>query len=168
MSIIFYSNRYILCLILCILVMFSSFSQESTKDKEKQKYIVGPNVGKKAFIPEEYAKELDTNIKEYTLPWIVSDRDLDGNPDFATLIYPGSYLKKMEVMDLDYDGIIDDFIFFDKQGEVSYQIIDHNRDGKADLWIQVKKGKFVQRFQRDKNGDGLVDIDRVFDATVLF
>ncbi len=162
MKVTFFSNIAIL-LIVCT---FPLFSQSNTK-KDAPKYIKGPNVGSQAFVPKEYAGEYNKNIAEYSLPWIVADRNLDGKSDFATLVYPGSYVKKMEVLDLDYDGIIDDYTFYDEEGKVSFQIIDHNKDGNADLWIQVKQGKFVQRFQRDKNGDGVVDIDRVFDSTVL-
>lgn len=144
---------------------------ESTEDAEKKskyKYIVGPNVGKKAYVPKKYRVKLELSLKKYKLPWIVVDRNGDGLPDTATLVNKRNFKQEIEVMDGDYDDTADDFSFYNDDGQIVFQIIDHNKDGNPDLWINIKDGRYVQRFQRDKDGDGLVDIDRVFDASVFY
>ncbi len=138
---------------------------EQTPDSDSS--ISGPQVGSAAYIPREFRKKFKWSMKEYQLPWIILDRNRDGIPDAATFVYEDSYRSLYEVLDIDFDGNADDFAFFDDQGQLAYQVIDSDKNGEIDLWVQVKEGRFVQRFQQDKDGDGLVDVDRIYDKTLI-
>ena len=66
------------------------------------------------------------------------------------------------MLDTNFDGEADDFTFFDLLGEPVFREIDSNFDKKTDLWISILQGQYVKRFQRDKDYDGYIDIDRTF------
>lgn len=102
------------------------------------------------------------NMSSYKLPWIVMDSNRDGTSDVATKVSSNGYKKSVEVLDSNFDGIADDFAFFDEHGQMIFQEIDSNHDRKIDLWVTIEDGKYMKRFQRDKNFDGYIDIDRTF------
>ncbi len=119
---------------------------------------------KQAELPDvEYVdQEKKWEMKGYDLPWVVVDSNGDGKNDVATRVRPNGYKKMLEVLDSNFDGLADDFAYFDETGSMLFQEIDSNYDKKIDLWISIKDGKYMKRFQRDKDFDGYVDIDRVF------
>lgn len=102
------------------------------------------------------------DMKSYNLPWIVVDINRDGKNDIATKVRPNGHKKILEVLDSNFDGVADDFAYFDEAENMLFQEIDSNYDKKIDLWITIQNGKYMKRFQRDKDFDGYIDIDRVF------
>ncbi len=138
---------------LCMKIEASDTRIYTTQDKKN------PELPDLAYI--EQKKKWD--MESYDLPWLVVDTNGDGKNDVVTKVRSNSgYKKVLEVLDSNFDGIADDFAYFDESGHILFQEIDSNYDKKIDLWVTIEDGKYMKRFQRDKDFDGYVDIDRVF------
>lgn len=86
-------------------------------------------------------------------------KDLDINWDGRIDVYRW-YDKKERVVreefDLDFDGKIDVTNFYDESGKLVRKESDLDFDGRTDLWKYYEKGKLVRK-ERDTSGDGKVD-----------
>ncbi len=114
------------------------------------------------IVPDAYQDSLEFDMQQYRLPWVVSDQNRDSLTDAATLINSDRFVKKKEVLDLNYDGQGDDFAFYSQKGHLVYQMIDSNYDQKIDLWITILEGKYIKQYERDLDHDGLVDVRRIY------
>jgi hypothetical protein len=65
--------------------------------------------------------------------------------------------------DLNADGRVDIVYFFDADGQVSKETLDLDYDGKVDDTLYFEKGKKV-RSEKDLDGDGRVDTWSYYDA----
>jgi hypothetical protein len=92
----------------------------------------------------------------YDEPWITSDRDGDGRIDYALLLND-ELQKRREVMDFNYDGMMDDFYFYANDVLIREEL-DTNYDGAIDLWVFLHRGVYVERYERDTDYDGMPDI----------
>ena len=110
---------------------------------------------------EENQDGLAFPVKDYGPAWMKSDRNEDGNTDYAVQLDQNGNLKK-EVMDFNYDGYMDDFYFF-KDGKLVRQEVDSNYDHKIDIWVYVTDNVYIERYERDTDFDG--EIDEVEDFT---
>ena len=64
---------------------------------------------------------------------------------------------KKVTMDTNYDGKADRVELYDKDGEISRLESDTNEDGIIDEWIVFDKGDPVKK-EKDTNGDGKPDV----------
>ncbi len=83
------------------------------------------------------------------------DRNKDGVIDQAMLL-DDKGAKIFEELDFNYDGKMDDFCFY-SGGVLVREEIDTNYDGSVDMWVYLRKGIYVERYERDTNFDGVVD-----------
>ncbi len=90
------------------------------------------------------------------------DRNGDGKVDYR-VVYDQSGAVLREEMDFNFDGKMDTFYYY-KSGVLQRVEIDSNNTGRIDIWVYLLDGKYVQRYERDTNGDGKPDLIRVFDG----
>lgn len=102
-----------------------------------------------------------TSLDVYETGWLTSDRDDDGRVDYAVQIDERGY-KTREAMDFNFDGLMDDFYFYDND-VLQRQEIDSNYDRIVDIWIFMWRGVYVRRWERDTDFDGTVDLIRDYD-----
>ncbi len=69
--------------------------------------------------------------------------------------------KIMEMIDFNHDGLMDDFYYF-TDGIITLRKIDSNFDKKIDVWVYIKEGKYIEKYERDLDYDGNVDQVKVF------
>jgi hypothetical protein len=84
------------------------------------------------------------------------DRNNDGRTDHVMLLDERGG-KVYEELDFNFDGEMDDFCFY-TAGTLVREEIDSNFDGQIDIWVYLKKGIYVERYERDTNFDGKIDI----------
>ena len=90
--------------------------------------------------------------------WLTADRDNDGRVDYAVRVDERGY-KLREAMDYNLDGRMDDFYFYSND-VLQRQEIDSNFDRAIDIWIYMWRGVYVQKWERDTDYDGVVDLIR--------
>jgi len=102
----------------------------------------------------------------------------DGKPDITHVMEGGKEVCR--IVDLNLDGAIDAFIYYDAQGQERRRESDFDRDGRADeiaiyeagaiklklretnfdnkidTWDHYEAGRLVRR-ERDSDGDGIID-----------
>ena len=83
-----------------------------------------------------------------------TDINGDGKPDIVHVMEGGRELCR--VLDLNADGAIDAFVYFDAAGLERRRESDFDRDGRADEIAIYKDGKLVQK-QRETNFDDKID-----------
>lgn len=86
---------------------------------------------------------------------IFTDRNDDGEADYIILIDEAG-LTIYEEMDFNFDGKMDDFLYY-VDGLLVREEIDSNYDDKIDLWLHILDGKFLERIEKDADFDGVVD-----------
>lgn len=106
--------------------------------------------------PRETQPDQYFDAAMYEEPWITSDRDGDGRVDYALLLND-ELQKRREVMDFNFDGMMDDFYFYANDVLIREEL-DTNYDGAIDLWVFLHRGVYVERYERDTDYDGLPDI----------
>jgi hypothetical protein len=106
------------------------------------------------------------------------DANGDGKPDVWE-VWSGSHLE-CRAVDLNFDGRVDSYIYYDSNGQVRRRERDYDRDGKIeeisiyqggaltetdrsttladrlDTWSYYQGGK-ITKAERDSDGDGIVD-----------
>jgi hypothetical protein len=69
--------------------------------------------------------------------------------------------KVREELDFNRDGRMDDFLYY-QDGVLAREEIDSHFDGRIDLRIYLYRGIYVQRYERDTDGDGVPDVVKDF------
>jgi len=103
-----------------------------------------PLAGWQSFEPAAYGDE-----------WMVLDRNDDGVIDYAVRLDDRNE-KVREAMDFNYDGSMDDFYFY-RNGVLERQEVDTNYDGRIDVWIHLRRGVYIEKWERDRDYDGVID-----------
>jgi hypothetical protein len=85
----------------------------------------------------------------------VMDLNFDGRTDLLRFYADDGVAVKVEQHDYDFDGHIDDQVFF-KAGAVSHKELDTNFDGLIDTWMWCK-GPLVEKAERARRKPGRVD-----------
>lgn len=97
-------------------------------------------------------------------PPVVSKMETDRNDDGVTdylLFFDQRGRKEHEEFDFDFDGKMDDFLYY-ADGELSKEEIDSNFDGKVDIWVYLVGGMYIKKYERDLDGDGIADMAKDF------
>lgn len=94
----------------------------------------------------------------YAVGWLIADRNSDGTADYAVQVDERGY-KLREAMDFNLDGRMDDFYFY-SNNVLQRQEVDSNFDQAIDIWIYMWRGVYVQKWERDTDYDGAVDMTR--------
>jgi hypothetical protein len=88
------------------------------------------------------------------------DLNSDGQVDYR-VVYDAKGNLAREELDFNYDGVMDTFYYY-ANGVLARQEIDTKSIGRIDLWIYLVDGLYVQRYERDTDGDGKPDVVRNF------
>jgi hypothetical protein len=118
------------------------------------------------FLSAKSVKTIDSNkdgkpdmwyeLENGVLVKVSTDKNFDGIVD-SIAEYSQGDLKKYEEIDFNKDGKMDDFYYY-KDGILNKREIDSDYNGKIDLWVYLSDdGQYVIKWERDLNGDGLVD-----------
>jgi len=99
-------------------------------------------------------------LDDYRSTWVLEDSAATGKPDHA-ISYDREKKVIAEAWDLNHDGLMDSFYFYE-QGVQVKQEIDSNFDGKIDIWVYLYKGNYMLAYERDKDFDGIVDLVKRF------
>jgi hypothetical protein len=86
------------------------------------------------------------------------DSDGDGRPDYA-LHYDAAGSLSREELDYNLDGRMDDFRYY-ARGVPVREEIDSDFDGRIDIWVTILDGQYIERYERDTDGDGKPDLER--------
>ena len=86
---------------------------------------------------------------------IKADNNYDGIVDYV-LETDSRGNKIYEEMDFNYDGVMDNFYYYEN-GVFVRQEIDSNFDGKIDIWIYLENGIYIKKIERSRNHDGVID-----------
>lgn len=134
--------------------------------------VVAPSLARQARVTEIFHEECLLE-KASTV-----DVNFDQRPDTFELIQAGNVVCR--ALDLNFDGQIDDWAYFDETGAVRRRETDFDRDGKIDEVAVYQQGVLVEKrrasttagrwdtwhfylagkmdhTERDSNGDGYVD-----------
>lgn len=107
--------------------------------------------GEGSALPLEITHEdCDTDAKGA----VKSDVNNDGRADITRVVQGNR--ESCRVLDLNFDGRVDNFLYFDEAGNLRRRESDFDRDGLVDEIGLYKNGKIVQKF-RETNLDGKLD-----------
>jgi len=95
---------------------------------------------------------------EDALPALELDSNDNGKVDYLIKTNEENE-KMMEILDFDHDGKMDDFYMYEA-GVLRQRAIDSNSDGKIDIWVYLKEGVYISRYEEDTDFDGIMDIDK--------
>lgn len=101
----------------------------------------------------------DTELKHENCPFESSNSERvdvngDGKPDLSTVKSGSRVICK--AVDLNFDGAIDTFVYYDDQGRERRRESDFDRDGRPDE-IAYYEGGVVVRKERETNFDDKID-----------
>lgn len=116
----------------------------------------------------KYYKKIDDPERPGEKKTILVRQDIDLNWDGTIDIwryFDGTGLVEREEWDTDFDGNIDDKRFFEN-GVLVRSERDRNNDGRADITRYYKEGK-LERKESDTNGDGNIDRWEYYTGQVL-
>lgn len=88
------------------------------------------------------------------------DRNDDGRTDYA-LYNDGAGALAREELDFNLDGKMDDTRYY-KAGAPVREEIDSDYDGRVDIWVHILNGEYIERYERDTDGDGKPDVTKSF------
>ncbi len=100
------------------------------------------------------------SVDDYDDSWITGDTHSDGSVDYALRLDEANE-KRFEAMDYNRDGRMDDFYIY-RDGVLHMELLDTNFDGEIDLWIYMHDGARVRGYERDTNFDGVIDLVKEF------
>ncbi|MFW5695077.1 MAG: hypothetical protein ACOCYB_07905 [Alkalispirochaeta sp.] len=100
------------------------------------------------------------SVDDYDDSWITGDTSSDGSVDYALQLDEDNE-KRFEAMDFNRDGLMDDFYIY-QGGVLHMELLDTNFDGEIDLWIYMYDGVRVRGYERDTNFDGNIDLVKEF------
>ena len=95
----------------------------------------------------------DTLIEEF-------DSNTDGSADYLVRTNMDG-TKVLESIDFNHDGKMDDLYFYLK-GIIVRREIDSNFDMKIDVWVYIKDGSFIEKYEQDLDFDGIIDKVKIF------
>jgi len=90
-----------------------------------------------------------------------TDSDGDGRIDYSVYFLKTGQ-KEHEEFDYNKDSVMDDFLYY-VEGLLSREEIDSNYDGKIDIRVFLSEGKYIKRYERDLDGDGVADVIKDYD-----
>jgi hypothetical protein len=99
-------------------------------------------------------------LRKGSAPRIEMDVNEDGKVDYV-LVNNAKGLPEHEEFDYDYDGVMDDFLYYEN-GLAVREEIDSDFNGKIDIWVHLSEGKYIRRWERDLDGDGKPDKSQDF------
>ena len=88
------------------------------------------------------------------------DSNTDGDIDHLVRINIDG-VKVMESIDFNLDGEMDDLYFY-SNGIIVRREIDSNFDMKIDVWVYIKDGSLIERYEQDLDFDGTIDKVKMF------
>lgn len=106
--------------------------------------------------PREPRDDQFFDVSLYGDEWMTDDRNEDGMVDYAVRL-TDELQKDREAVDFNHDGMMDDFYFYSNE-VLQRQEIDTNYDGAIDLWVFMREGVYVERYERDTTYDGYPDV----------
>ena len=121
-------------------------------------FVVAPVAGENESADTALDPDVRFDPAAYAVGWLIADRDSDGTVDYAVRVDERGY-KLGEAMDFNLDGRMDDFYFY-SNNVLQRQEIDSNFDQAIDIWIYLWRGVYVQKWERDTDYDGAVDMIR--------
>jgi hypothetical protein len=92
--------------------------------------------------------------------FIELDRNADGVNDYR-VYYDAKGKVAREELDFNFDGKMDTFYYY-KDGVLQREELDTHFDGRIDITVYLLDGTYVQRYERDMDGDGKPDVVRDF------
>lgn len=96
----------------------------------------------------------DTFSEEY-------DSNNDGSIDYLLRTdFNGD--KILELLDYNHDGEMDD-IYFYSDGIIVRREIDSNFDMNIDIWVYIKDGTIIEKYEQDVDYNGDIDDVKIFD-----
>lgn len=132
--------KYSLLLFLMLVIAGNLFSSDRIVDVSAIISLIGQN-SKDTFV-EKFDSNNDGNI-DYLVR-----TNIDGD-------------KVMESIDFNFDGEMDDLYFY-SEGIIVRREIDSNFDLKIDIWVYIKDGSFIEKYEQDLDFDGLIDKVKIF------
>jgi hypothetical protein len=87
--------------------------------------------------------------------WLTLDRNGDGVVDYAVMVNERGH-KRREAIDFNRDGLMDDFYFYEND-VLQRQEIDTNYDQRIDTWVYLRRGVYIEMWERDRDFDGVID-----------
>ncbi|MCD6397576.1 MAG: hypothetical protein J7L71_08545 [Spirochaetaceae bacterium] len=97
------------------------------------------------------------NVKTYEEKY---DSNHDGNVDYIVRS-DDTGTKVMEALDYNHDGIMDDLYFY-ADGIIIRREVDSNFDMNIDLWVYIKNGSLIEKYEQDLDFDGIIDKVKLF------
>lgn len=70
--------------------------------------------------------------------------------------------KILELLDYNHDGEMDD-IYFYSDGIIVRREIDSNFDMNIDIWVYIKDGTIIEKYEQDVDYNGDIDDVKIFD-----
>jgi hypothetical protein len=92
--------------------------------------------------------------------WLEIDSNNDGKIDHIMLLAPNGD-KVYEEIDVNHDSLMDDLGYYSR-GVLIREETDTNYDGKVDLWVFIREGVYVERYARDTDYDGVIDVTKEY------
>ena len=106
----------------------------------------------------EITSMIDKNPEDILLEEF--DSNSDGGIDHLVRTNIDGF-KVMESIDFNHDGKMDDLYFY-SNGIIVRREIDSNFDLKIDLWVYIKDGTFIEKYEQDLDFDGIIDKVKTF------
>lgn len=97
--------------------------------------------------------EEDSILEEY-------DSNKDGNIDYS-IKFNLDGDKIMESIDFNHDGQMDDLYFY-SNGIIVRREVDSNFDSKIDIWVYIKDGSLIEKYEQDLDFNGDIDKTKIF------
>ena len=86
---------------------------------------------------------------------IYYDSDFDGTIDYVHVFNRGNE-RIEERLDYNHDGEMDDYYYY-ANDVLQRREMDTNYDTKIDVWVYLREGVYIQRYEQDVDFDGEID-----------